>query len=99
MTNRMSAVLLGLTALCWPGYGLADSFQLVRDPGGAFVANSRVRIETGAGMDAFTDQLGRMIVNLPSGSYRATVDLGGRSVSFQLDVDGRPDMKVYHLPF
>lgn len=100
MTARvLAALIFGLSLVGAPSAGRADIIQLVRYPGGYFITNAKVRIENGVKLVAYTDQHGRFILNVPHGTYRATVEVGRSSRTFLLKIDGRPEMKVYRLRF
>ncbi len=77
----------------------ADIIQLIYDPGNHVIPNTEVRIENGVSMDAYTDQRGRMILDLPPGKYLATVNIEGRILSFEIAIDGQQRVKVHRLRF
>lgn len=85
MTSRtMAALFVCMSIAGGPSTSFADVIQLIRDPGGYFIPNTIVRIENGVSRDLYTDQHGRFILDLPHGTYRATVMIGDRAPTFLL---------------
>ena len=76
----------------------ADVIQFTQDSDGSYLTYSPVTLRNGTEYEAFTDQTGQIIVDVPEGEYRVTIEVDGQSYDGEpIYLDGDAEIKTVRI--